>query len=342
MKQMIIMPICLASVLLTSCQQVKENTNRIINPVKVKTMQVVSATTDETHRFSGTVEEAAGTPLSFSVMGTVEKVHIQLGDRVTQGQLLATLEETSMQSSYNAAKATLEQAEDAYRRMKELHDKGSLPDIKWIEVQSQVEQARSMEQIAKKSLRDCKLYAPYSGVISEKTVEIGQNVIPGMTVAKLVDASRLQVKIAVPETEIATIAIGQKANFNVSALGGQTFTGTIVEKGITANPLSRSYEVKIQVKGKHDNLMPGMVAEVSFLKSEQNSNTYIIPANIVQIDEQNRTFVWVVQNNKAHRRIISCGEYTAEGVNVVSGLSEGDKIITKGQQKVCEGTEVSL
>ena len=84
------------------------------------------------------------------------------------------------------------------------------------------------------------------------------------------------------------------------------------------------------------------LAEVSFLKSEQNSNTYIIPANIVQIDEQNRTFVWVVQNNKAHRRIISCGEYTAEGVNVVSGLSEGDKIITKGQQKVCEGTEVSL
>ncbi len=342
MKTRILTTALFSAIIMTGCQS-KENQNiTTAQPIKVNTMTVNAGTSTNTGRYSGTVEEENGTLLSFSIAGTIQTLNIRLGQHVQAGQLLATLEETSMQSSYNAAKATLEQAEDAYRRMKELHDKGSLPDIKWIEVQSQVEQARSMEQIAKKSLRDCKLYAPYSGVISEKTVEIGQNVIPGMTVAKLVDASRLQVKIAVPETEIATIAIGQKANFNVSALGGQTFTGTIVEKGITANPLSRSYEVKIQVKGKHDNLMPGMVAEVSFLKSEQNSNTYIIPANIVQIDEQNRTFVWVVQNNKAHRRIISCGEYTAEGVNVVSGLSEGDKIITKGQQKVCEGTEVSL
>ena len=114
-------------------------------------MTVNAGTSTNTGRYSGTVEEENGTLLSFSIAGTIQTLNIRLGQHVQAGQLLATLEETSMQSSYNAAKATLEQAEDAYRRMKELHDKGSLPDIKWIEVQSQVEQARSMEQIAKKS-----------------------------------------------------------------------------------------------------------------------------------------------------------------------------------------------
>lgn len=341
MKQMIIMPICLASVLLTSCQQVKENTNRIINPVKVKTMQVVSATTDETHRFSGTVEEAAGTPLSFSVMGTVEKVHIQLGDRVTQGQLLATLDATSLQSSYNAAQATLTQAEDAYKRMKELHDKGSLAEIKWIEVQSKLQQARSMEEMARKNLKDCNLYAPFNGIIAEKALEVGQNVMPGMSVGKIVGVSRLKVKIAVPETEIANVTVGQKARIGVAALNGQSFEGTVSEKGIVANPFSRSYEVKLLVENATKELMPGMVTEVALANTDSLS-FFIVPARLVQLDEQNRSFVWLNVNGKAQKRIITCGEYTANGVTVVSGLSAGDEIITEGQHKVCENMEVSL
>ena len=91
-----------------------------------------------------------------------------LGDRVAKGQLIATVDPFSMQSSYDAAKASLAQAEDAYRRMKELYDKGSLPEIKWVEVQSKLQQAKSMEEVARKNLDDCKLYAPFSGIISER------------------------------------------------------------------------------------------------------------------------------------------------------------------------------
>lgn len=101
-------------------------------------------------------------------MGTVKKIYVDLGERVTQGKLIAEIDPTSIRSSYDAAKSTLEQAEDAYKRMKLLHDKGSIAEMKWIEVQSKLQQARSMEEVARKNLKDCKLYAPYSGVISEK------------------------------------------------------------------------------------------------------------------------------------------------------------------------------
>lgn len=87
-----------------------------------------------------------------------------------QGQLLATLDEVSMQNRYQAAKAALKQAEDAYQRMKELHEKGSLAEMKWVEVQSKLQQAQSMEAVARKNLTDCQLYAPFSGVIAEKSL----------------------------------------------------------------------------------------------------------------------------------------------------------------------------
>lgn len=325
------------------CQN-KEKVENSSQQVKVELMTVrEKGNCLLTGRYSGTVEEENGTPLSFSVSGTVQTLEIHLGQHVSSGQLIATLDPTSMQSSYNAAKASLGQALDVHNRMKTLHEKGSIPEIKWVEAQSRLDQARSMEEIAAKNLHDCKLYAPYSGVISKKNIEVGQNVMPGTPVAQLVTTSQLKVKIAVPETEISAITIGQNAEMKVPALDGKILKGIVEEKGIVANPLSRSYDVKIRVKDITAGLMPGMVTEVSLLSSEsQVVSPCIIPAGIVQLDEHNNNFVWVNKDGKATKRIIRCGDFTANGVTVLSGLNVGDEIIVKGQQKVCEGTEVCL
>ena len=282
---------------LTSCQN-NGDKQTTMSPVKVKVLRVSSSEIDGTERFSGTVEEANSTSLSFSIMGTVKTVHVGLGDRVAKGQLIATVDPLSMQSSYDAAKASLEQAEDAYRRMKELYDKGSLPEIKWVEVQSKLQQAKSMEEVARKNLDDCKLYAPFSGIISEKMAEVGQNIMPGLPVVKLVTANQLKVKIAVPETEI-------------------------------------------RVDDADKELMPGMVVE-AVLSGTGMGTLHVIPAHIVQLDEQNRSFVWVNAGGKASKRIIQCGGFTSEGVIVLSGLEESEEIIVEGQQKVCENTSVVL
>ena len=328
--------------LLVGCQS-KEHQTESPLPVPVKVSTVEEGGLAMQKHYSGTVEEENGTPLSFSTAGTVQALHFHVGQQVAKGQLLATLDPTSMQNTYNAARATLEQAQDAYRRMKELHDKGSLPDIKWVEVRSKLEQAVSMEQLASKNLKDCKLYAPYSGVIARKEVETGQNVMPGVPVAQLVTASVLRIKVAVPETEISSVKVGQEAAVRVSALEGSIYKATVVEKGIVANPLSRSYDVKLKVEGSHMELLPGMVADVSIRLAGNGADSHcVIPACIVQLDEKNKTFVWTVKGGKAHKQEIVCGEYRADGVTVLSGLSPNDRIITEGQQKVCEGTEVAL
>lgn len=329
---MLLLAVCIAGCKSNNKVEEKE-------PVKVKIMEVSSYSGNEESKYSGTVEAENGTSLSFSVMGTVDKVYVSLGEQVTKGQLIASLNPTSLQSSYNAAQATLQQAEDAWKRLKELHDKGSLPEIKWVEAESTLQQARATEEIARKSLNDCKLYAPFSGVIAEKNIEVGQNVAPGIPIVQLVTTRLLKIKISVPETEISDITLGQKAEVSVPALNNQIFETTVTEKGVVANPLSRSYDVKMRVTDAGKSLMPGMVAEVALQKKDSTAQ-YIIPANIVQLDENNQSFVWLNNNGKAEKRIVSCGEFTPTGVTVVAGLKSNDQIIVEGRQKVCNGTPI--
>lgn len=324
---------------LTGCSDKEQTGNTQSVPVQVKVVEVSPSVLNSSGRFSGTVEEAKGTALSFSVMGTIQTIHVKTGDRVAKGQLIATLDSTSIKSSHAAAAATLVQAEDAYRRMKELHDKGSLPEIKWVEVQSQLQQAQAMEAVARKQLNDCRLVSPYSGIISEKIGETGQNVTPGLPVAQLVTATGQQVKIAVPEAEIGKITTGQQARITVAALNGRSYQGVVTERGVVADALSRSYEVKLRVTDADDSLLPGMVTTVA-LAAPDSRTAYILPAHIVQLDEQNRTFVWVDNGGKAEKRVIACGDFTADGVVVTDGLADGDHVIVEGQQKVCNGTAV--
>lgn len=341
MKELHWMAIGSLVVLMSGCGS-REQASQQVEPVKVKVMTVASSVRNETVRFSGTVQEENGSALSFPLMGRVKSVQVDLGSRVRQGQLLATLDEASVESTYQAAKAALKQAEDAYRRMKELHEKGSLADMKWVEVQSKLQQAQSMEAVARKNLTDCRLVAPFAGVIAEKNLEVGQNVVPGVQVMKLVSDDRLKVRIAVPETEIMHVTKGQKAVIEAPVLNGRQVEGVVMEKGIQANPLSRSYEVNIGIQTPHTGLLPGMVTEV-WLQDADKSQTCILPASVIQLDESNRYFVWVKgADGKASKRMVTCGKFTASGVTVVAGLSEGEEVIVEGQQKVCEGTPLAI
>lgn len=234
----------------------------------------------------------------------------------------------------------LTQAEDAYLRMKQLHDAGSLPEIQWVEVQSKLKQAQSAEAISKKNLADGKLYAPFSGIISEKSVEVGHNVMPGLPVVRLVTINQVKVCVSIPENEISHIKTGQLVNISVSALDGKTFSGKIVEKGIVAHPLSRSYEVKALIDNPSGELMPGMICTLNIV-DEKAGSAIILPTSVIQTDEQNRTFVWVNNNGKAQKKVVQIGALTRNGVMILSGVFTDDKVIVEGQQKVSEGMDIT-
>ena len=321
----------------------KKETPRELAPVKVKTITVGHTVGLSEQNYSGTIEEESSSALSFAGVGTVESMLVSEGRFVRKGQLLGKLDSTAAHNAYEAARATLEQALDARERLRMLRDSGSLPEIKWIEIETQVRQAQASEQIALKSLHDTRLVAPFSGYISKKDVESGANVVPGIAALKLVRIDQVKVKINVPEEDIGHIMKGQTMQVSVAAIG-KNYEARVTEKGVSADPFSRSYEVKGVIANPHHELLPGMVADVKCMAAEPTgaeAEPITVPAHIVQIDADNRPFVWTVtEKGRARCTCVILGENRGQRV-VVEGLSEGQKVISEGWQKVSTGMEVT-
>jgi RND family efflux transporter MFP subunit len=197
-----------------------------------------------------------------------------------------------------------------------------------------------MEAIAKKSVEDCNLYAPMNGVIAKRSVEEGVNVMPGLSVFKLVLMNEVNINVPVPENEIGDIKTGQPAKITVSALGNREYKGTVDHKGVEAKPVSHTYAIKIRTGNPQSELMPGMVCKVSLQNAEDKK--VIIPNKSVQIAPDNKKFVWIAEGNAAARRFITVGLLSDYGIIVENGLSEGDRLIVEGSNKISEGMKISI
>ena len=330
-----------AVVLIALCGCGEKKKTAAEQTVRVKVQQIQAETVNGEQGFSGTIEESSGTSLSFAVTGTIKKIYVSAGQMVAAGQLIAELDPTTLQNAYTIAKTSLEQAQDTYNRMKELHDAGSLPEMQWISIENQLKSAMASEAMSKKSLNDTKLYAPFSGYIASRDGEIGQNAIPGSPIVKLVNIGSVKVKISVPENEVQRIAKGSSMKIIVPALSNREFSGRVTERGVSADPRSRTYEVKATIQNPGSQLLPGMICQ-AFTNYMLGSTGVFVPAYLVQLDGDNKTFVWVVNSGKAVKREITINNETAQGVQVSGGLSAGDHIIVAGQQKVSNGMKVEV
>lgn len=332
--------------MLSSCGS-ESKTDEKEQIVNVKTVMVKRTAIDSGLNYSGTIEENTGTEVSFATAGTVKQVLVGNGQFVNKGQTIATLDATTLQNTHKTALSMLRQAKDAYQRMKQLHDTGSISEMQWVEVQSKLEQAQSNEQIARRALADVRLVAPASGIITNKTLEAGQNVMPSLSVMKIVDISKVKVNISVPENEVSDIRKGSVVNISVPALDNAQFNGIITEKNVTANVLSRTYNIKATVNNSNHRLMPGMICEVeSPLQlpqgGETTSGVIVLPIDAVQLSEKNFYFVWTTLHGKAQKTYVEVGSVTSTGVTITSGLSVGDQVIVEGQQKVSEGMSIKM
>ncbi|MGI6223107.1 MAG: efflux RND transporter periplasmic adaptor subunit [Prevotella sp.] len=340
-----------AAVMMTGCGG--GHHKKVQNIVSVKTITPVSGEAVGGQGYPGTIEEVSGSSLSFAGAGTLKALYVKEGQNVRAGQLIGIIDATSNSNAVAVAHATtlqaqesLRQAQDAYRRMKMLHDNGSLPEIKWVDVETKLSQARQMvqqasasEKIARKGLTDTRLLAPFSGYISKKLAEVGQNVGPGIPVVQLVKIDQVKVKISVPDEEVSKLTIGQTVRFRVPSLGNRLYSGKVTEKNVAADPVSRQYEVKALVNNPDHKLLPGMVCD-AYAENRTLGSGMALPADIIQIDTDSRPFVWTVVGGKARKAYVTLGENVGESVYIIGGLNPSDKVIVSGQQKVSNGTKV--
>lgn len=330
--------ICLAGVLCACSGKVEKSAPET---VRVDAIVVTATDISGARAYSGTIEESAGTTLSFAVPGTVQRIYVSAGDKVVKGQLIATLDDASLRNAYDISLAALAQAQDAYDRMKKLYDANSLPEMQWVEVQNTLRSAQSAAAIAKRSLDDAALHSPISGYVSEKFADAGSTVAPTLPIIKVVDIHPVKARISVPESDIANMALGQDAAVTLGSMPGKTFVGKITDKGVSANPISRSYDVKVTLDNSDEALLPGMICDVRLL-SETPDQAIVLPNSAVLLDANNQNFVWLAQNGVARKRTVGIGGMVDSGIVVTSGLEVGDSVIVNGQQKVSENSKIDI
>lgn len=321
-------------------EQIKERligdtTQERIIPVGVLCIDTISDVVRTT--YAGTLQEGQSMTLSFKYGGTLQFLYVKEGAQVRKGQVLAKVNSSTAMSSYRSATATLAQAKDAYARLKKVYESGSLPEIKWQEMLTNLEKAQAAADMAQSMLNDNILRAPYSGYVAEIGVEPGQNVAPMTPVMKIISKGDMMVKIAIPENEISKINLEDPAEITIPALENSTYTGKVVEKGLTADLVSHTYSVKVLLDSQHVDMVPGMIGKVA-LQSDIKSGI-IVPGNAILLGN-NGKFVWIVKNGKATRSNIEIAGYSGTGVVVSSGLQPGDHVIVEGYQKVSENMMV--
>ena len=338
-KNVLLTLIAVAMMLLsTGCSNQEEKTKNAA-PMSVRSEVVQHSSDIHTKNYIGIVEEESAISVGFTGSGTISKVCVSEGEMVRKGQLIAEIDKTQAENMLAMAKAQMEQANDAYKRLKLLHDNNSLPEMEWVEVQSKVQQAEASLEMAKKSLADCSIYAPENGIIGKGVMNVGEVVLPALPVAKILVINHVKVRTSVPEKEIAGITSASSSKITLDALAGHTFEGGKIEKCIDANNSTHTYDIKVNVKNTERQLLPGMVAHVQIHHATQQE-VITVPITSVRKNANGEYFVWTNKGGKAHRTTVTTGDATGNRIVVLTGLQQGDVVITEGYQKLSEGMEV--
>lgn len=312
-------------------------------PVKVEIMQVGYLSDEETRTYSGTVSSAETATVSFRVGGTITELPVKEGQKVSKGQLLGKVRNGDYLNAYNIANAQLNEAQDAYNRLKKLHDANALPDIKWVEIQQKLEQAKNAAEMARRALDDASLHAPVSGIVTRRFADVGQTILPVEPIYEIVSTTDFTIDVPVSENEVGTFEIGRRALVNLEASDIGSLEGQVTQKTVVADPLTRAFTVKVAIPNKDGKVLPGMTGTVKFIPSSSETaslKVITLPSQAVLLDSDNRLFVWVVEDSVARRRFVTADELVADGVEILSGLDKGDKVIVAGMQKVGTGTKV--
>lgn len=322
--------------MLSACG-LREQQSHTVRPIAVEVQTMEQQTSVARHTYVGEIEEKSSVALSAQAAGRVEQIYIERGARVSAGQVLLTIDSTQAANARRSAEAVLRQAEDGYARACVLYKEGGITEQKRVEIESQLMQARSMYASASRMVDECRVVAPVAGIVAECRAKVGETVAPGLPLLTIMNMDGFVVRFHVPETEIARVKIGDKAMMQVAAIHADELPVVITEKSLIPNKLAHSYALVAAVQGK-TNLLPGMMAKVTLASDIVTG--YVLPQHCIQMLPGGAK-VWVTNNNTALRKDIEVGQYVTDGVLVTAGIEQGDKIITKGYQKLWQGAEIT-
>lgn len=293
--------------------------------------------------FTGTIQENRLVPIAFQVGGRATAVVVENGDTVGVGQILARLDTASLADAWRMAHAKFVQAQDAYDRMKPLHDSGAVTAVQWVEMTANRAQAEAMASLSRRNLDDALLRAPVGGIVIHRNLEVGQTVAPGQPVLGLVDARYLDAVFAVAETEIGKICPGAAVNVSFPDNDQDALRGQVSSIAVSADAVSRSYEVRVRLSNPKGLLRMGMACQgVITLDADDRDSRWVLPLQAVLENPDGSRYVYVLDNSTVKQRTIDVAGFLGKGLKIRNGLQPGDLVVTEGTHGLADGITVNV
>ena len=328
-------------------EEVQEK-REVIRPVKIMTIKDTSALFS--YGFPGTVRAARRAVMSFKVSGPLVALPVEEGQQVKKGDLIAQIQKRDFQNSVNEALARYREAEQQFRRYKELYAKKQVSKADFDRYRAARDVAKAQLEDAKNALRDASLRASFDGVISKRYVENFQKVRAKDPIVNLQDISRIEVLVDVPELIIAEIreeSGTKKIMARFESIPGKEFPLEIKEYSTEADPATQTYQVVlIMDQPREANILPGMTATVNATSKglEGKARTDIlVPALAVLDAPGNHPYVWVLdpEAGVVHRKEVKIESLEGSGsIWILDGINPGETIVVAGVTKLEEGMKV--
>jgi RND family efflux transporter MFP subunit len=291
--------------------------------------------------FSGSLSPVVQTAVKSKVPGEVTRVLAREGEAVKEGQLLAQIDVTDLQSRVDAQVAALEEAKarlniaeknraNSQQLLRQKFISQNAYDTNESTFEASAASMRSQEaqlRIARKALDDAQVRAPIAGIVAAKTVNAGEKVGVDQPLFTLVDLARMEIEAPAPASEIPSVKTGQAATFRVDGFGERSFEGRIERINPTAQPGSRSIVLYISVANRDGALRGGMFAKGNIVL-DRPQPAAVVPVTAIR-EESGQAFVYTIENDKIARRPVKVGTVQqAEGVaEIVSGLEKGMNVV---------------
>ncbi len=350
---------CALGLALVACSEPDDiATEPALRPVRIAEVSTGGALRERS--FSGVSQSSQESRMSFRVGGTVIDVPVQVGDALSQGQLIARLNSSTYDLTVQQAEASLAQAtanqrssDSSYERAKELYTNNNASRNDLDSARASAESAEAQARSAAKALEIARLdrsytrlTAPADCTVASIDVEINENVTAGSEVAKVTCGDSIEVRLGVPESLIGGLRQGMAARVSFNALPEQRFTGRVTELGVASTGNTATFPLVVRLDASSSELRPGMAAEVAFEFQSDGANALTVPSAAVVNDERG-SFVFLAvpsSNGQAtiERRTVRTGELTANGVEILEGLVAGDRVVTAGISVIRDGQTVLL
>lgn len=353
--------------LATQEKQGSDDENSVVIPVYVD--RIKRGTIAKSLSYVGDVHAQTMVRLYSKIPDRINKFYVENGDFVKAGDPIAQIENSRLRDAVNQANAGLNTAlaqllnvQEEFKRATSLYEAKAMSQSQYDQIKTQkevteeaVKQARAAYTSMNSNLSDALIKAPISGIVADRVLEEGDMAAGQIPVANIYQMDSVKVVVQMAEAEVGKIRLGMNASLSVAGYPGKQFRGVIAKISPVINPQTRTIEAEIEVSNLDHQLKPGMFAEVKILLQEKPNILLISKSDVDTKTSQISTgdglrdskvistySVFVIQDSLARYRAINVGIEADQVYEVLSGLKEGDQVVSVGRTILNDSTLVSV